>query len=143
MDFSKHYGINVNPIGLAGAFATKYTRQVNEHLTWMYRTETGRILLKCIRFHGVPVEIRPYTRGDCNAIGGGELVAGSLRGFAEYSPDTFSLHGACPVNKIHPNRGLLWDEILFHELVHVFRNVSRNWLQQRLVGGLYWTCPHF
>ena len=64
-------------------------------------------------------------------------MGGTLRGFVAYSPDTFSLHGACSATHSVPNRGLFWDEILFHELVHVFRNVSRKWNQQGLTGGLF------
>jgi hypothetical protein len=137
MNFFAQYNIAINSTGLAGEAAKKYVRQVNDHLTWIYRTRVGRILLNSIKYHGLPVEIRPYTVGDCNAVGGGEVVAGALRGFVNYSPDTFSLHGACSATKSTPNRGLFWDEILFHELVHVFRNVSRKWSQQPLVGGLY------
>src|SRR5262245_6605009 len=97
MDFLARYNIAVNPVGISNAAAKKkYTRQVTEHLTWIYRTRTGRILLNSIKFHGRPVEIQPYTVGDCNASGGGQIVAGAMRGFVRYSPDTFSLHGACP-----------------------------------------------
>ena len=138
MNFSAQYRINVNPVGLAGPAAATYTRKVNEHLTWIYRTKVGKILLDSIRFHGLPVEIRPYTQANCNAVGGGETpVGGAFRGFVAYSPDTFSLHGACSATHSAPNRGLLWDEVLFHEMVHVFRNVSGKWNKQGLTGGLY------
>ncbi len=138
MDIPTHYRININPVGLAGHSATTYTRKVTDHLTWIYRTKVGRILLDSIRYHGLPTEIRPYTGGNCNAIGGGETpVGGAFRGVVMYSPDTFSLHGACSATKSVKNRGLYWDEILFHELVHVFRNVSRKWNKQALIGGLY------
>lgn len=135
-DFQAEYKINVNPVGLTGAAATTYKSKTTEHLTWIYKTKVGKILLDCIRYHGLPVEIRPYTKGDCNAAGGGEIVGGKLRGFVAYSPDTFSLHGACSATKSDPNRGLYWDEILFHELVHVFRNVSKKWNQVPVTGGL-------
>jgi hypothetical protein len=138
MDFAAHYKINVNPVGLAGQQATTYTHKVTEHLRWIYRTKVGKILLDSIRFHGLPVEIRPFLGGTCNAVGGGETpVGGAFRGFVAYSPDTFSLHGACSATQSVPNRGLYWDEILFHELVHVFRNVSGKWKQQPLIGGLF------
>jgi hypothetical protein len=136
MDFAAQYKINVNPVGLTGAAATTYKSKVTEHLTWIYLTKVGKILLDCIRFHGLPVEIRPYTGGNCNARGGGETPGGNLRGFVSYSPDTFSLHGACSATQSNPNRGLFWDEILFHELVHVFRNVSKKWNKVPLTGGL-------
>jgi len=135
-NFLTEYNINVNPVGLAAAAGATYKNKVTEHLTWIYRTKVGKILLDCIRFHHKPVEIRPYTGGDCNARGGGENAGGNFRGFVSYSPDTFSLHGACSATHSNPNRGLYWDEILFHELVHVFRNVSGKWNQTSLTGGL-------
>jgi hypothetical protein len=132
-----NYKITINPQGLVGKAANNYVSKVREHLNWIYRTRTGIILLNSIKFHGLSVEIRPYTVGDCNAVGGGEIVGGALRGFVSYSPDTFSLHGACSATKSVPNRGLFWDEILFHELVHVFRNVSQKWNQPPLGFGLH------
>jgi hypothetical protein len=137
MDFAAHYGININPVGLAGQPAKDYTNKVNEHLTWIYRTKVGNILLRCIGYHGRSVEIRPYPLADCNSSGGFETpVGGPMRGFVSYSPSTFSLHGACPATKTAANRGLLWDEILCHELVHAFRGVSKKWNKVRLSAGL-------
>jgi len=136
MNFLTQYNIAINPVGLNGGTASNYTRKVNEHLTWIHRTTSGRILLASIRFHGRPVVIQPYTAGDCNAVGGGQMVGGALQGAVWYSPDTFSLHGACSATQSVQNRGLYWDEILFHELVHVFRNVSGKWAKQPVFGGL-------
>ncbi len=136
MDFSAHYGIQINPLGLVGSVATTYTTKVHEHLMWVYKTKVGKILLDSIRFHGRSVEIRPYPRLDCNSGGGWETPGGVRRGFVAYSPDTFSLHGACPATRLAANRGLLWDEILFHELVHAFRGVSLKWNQVALGAGL-------
>lgn len=118
------YNITINPIGLAGAASQQYVRQVTEHLTWIERTKSGKILLNAIRFHGKPLTIQPYTAGNCNAVGGGGHVAGSRVGNVWYSPSTFSRGGACPAKTTPQNRGLYWDEILFHELFHVFRWVS-------------------
>lgn len=132
-----NYRITINPQGLNAGAATTYSNKVREHLLWIYKTKTGKILLDAIKFHGLPVEIRPYTGGDCNALGGGELVGGAWRGVVMYSPDTFSLHGACSATKTEANRGLYWDEILFHELVHVFRNVSNKWNTPPLGFGLH------
>jgi hypothetical protein len=137
MDFAKTYGIHVNPVGLVAAEARLYVQKVNECLTWIDLTKSGRILLRSIKLHGRPVEVRPYTKSNCNAEGGGEVVHGSLRGYANFSPSTFSLHGACPANATKQNSGLFRDEILYHELVHVFRNVSSRWSRARLLGGLY------
>jgi hypothetical protein len=133
MDLAQ-YNFAINPVGLAGSAAANYSRRVHEHLRWIHRTRTGRILLNSIRFQGQPVSIQPFTGGICNATGGG-LIGGA--GTVSYSPDTFALHGACPANTTTPNRGLLWDEILFHELVHVFRTASGKWSQRPLTGALF------
>ncbi|MFN8178026.1 MAG: M91 family zinc metallopeptidase [bacterium] len=131
------YGITITPTGLAGAASTKYTTQVREHLQWIEGTKMGMNLLRSIRFHATPVVIEPYTGADCNASGGSRTVGGVRNGHVSYSPDTFSLHGACPVNRTKPNRGMLWDEILFHELVHVLRAVSGVFAKKPLQPGLY------
>lgn len=132
-----NYRININPLGLSGAAAATYKYKVREHLLWIYRTVTGRILLNSIKYHGLQVEIRPYPKADCNAAGGGEFPGGKPRGFVGYSPDTFSVHGACSATKSAERSGLLWDEILFHELVHVFRFVSKKWNTAPLLWGLH------
>ena len=132
-----NYGISINPQGLSGAAAANYTYKVREHLRWIYLTITGKILFNSIKYHGLPVVIRPYIKGDCNATGGGEFPGGNPRGFVSYSPDTFSLHGVCPATTSAQKSGLLWDEILFHELVHVFRFVSKKWNTPKLYGGLH------
>ncbi len=136
MDLAR-YRITINPGALTGAAAAKYSRQVLAHLTWIHRTNMGKVLLESIRFHKLPVEIRLYPTSLCNAGGGGEIVGGALRGFASYTPDTFNAHGTCPGLTSSPNRGLYGDEMLFHELIHTFRNVSRKWSQSTLHGGLY------
>ena len=131
------YGIKIDPVGLVEPAASTYKRKVREHLTWIHATKMGLNLLRAIKYHGLPVEIEPYTGGDCNATGGWRTVGGSRQGIAHYSPDTFSLHGACPAKKTKPNKGLYWDEILFHELVHVLRGVSSKFAKRVLGGGLY------
>src|SRR5262249_20441480 len=141
MDFFTHYNIAINAVGITDKAARKrYFDQVHEHLMWIYRTKMGKILLAAIKYHGLPVEIQPYTGTGCNASGGGRIVDGALEGFVAYSPNTFALHGPCSATKLKAtkkNRGLLGDEILFHELVHVFRNVSRKWSQRALTGALF------
>ena len=128
------YRITINPTGMSGSAANIYTSKVREHLTWIYRTHSGRLLLRSIRFYKRPITITPYTGGDCNSIGGATAIGGD--GIVNYSPNTFSLHGACPANTTVNNRGLLWDEILFHELVHVFRAVSGKWNKSNLSPAL-------
>lgn len=132
-----NYKIRINPRGLGERAAFNYESKVREHLLWIERTTTGKILLNSIKYHNLPVVIRPYTGGNCNARGGADWETDSLRGVVEYSPNTFSIHGACSATKTTPNRGLFWDEVLFHELIHVFRSVSKKWNNSGLSFGLH------
>lgn len=122
------YFININPVGLAGNASSKYVRDVTEHLQWIYRTTSGRLLLNCIRRPSYPIEIRPHTAGVCDAVGGGEqkTAAAPWTGVVQYSPFEFSKAGSCSAHGANRS-GRLWDEILFHELVHVFRNATGKW----------------
>lgn len=124
-----HYNIHINPVGLTGAAASRYRAQVAEHLLWIYRTTSGRILLNSIRRPTYPIEIRPHPIHECNAVGGGEVKPAAVNwtGFVTYSPFEFSQHGACSALPAGQDRGRLWDEILFHELIHVFRNATGKW----------------
>ena len=124
-----HYFIAINPLGLTGAAAIRYVRDVREHLTWIHRTVSGRILLNCIRRPSFPIEIRPHPTAECNAVGGAEQkVAGAAwSGVVTYTPFAFSAHGSCALLPAGQTFGRLWDEILFHELVHVFRNATGRW----------------
>lgn len=136
MDLGRYF-ITINPVGIATAAAQRrYVEQVHEHLRWIYRTTSGRILLNCIRRPNFPVEIRPYPGGDCNARGGSEIKPGAaaLTGFVEYSPTTFGSHGACSTLPGGQTAGRLFDEVLFHELIHVFRTATGKWNQGRTLS---------
>ena len=123
------YNITINPVGLAGAARNQYIRQVHEHLNWIHLTKSGRILLNCIRRPTFPIEIRPHTTAKCDAVGGGENRPGvpGLAGVITYTPFAFSSAGSCSALPVDQNRGRIWDEILFHEMVHVFRNATGKW----------------
>jgi hypothetical protein len=121
------YNFTINPVGLSGAARTQYVRQVHEHLRWVHRTTSGRILLNCIRRPSFPVEIRPLPYTACDALGGGEPRAGTWSGVVMYTPFDFSHAGACSALPADQNRGRIWDEMLFHELVHVFRQATGKW----------------
>jgi hypothetical protein len=125
-----HYYFTINPFGLTGAEATKYVRDVHEHLRWVHRTKSGRMLLNVIRRPEFPIEIRPYPDAKCNAFGGKHRPNSSSpwTGLIKYTPFTFSHGGSCAnTMPTTENRGRLWDEILFHELVHVFRSATGKW----------------
>lgn len=132
----RHYFFTINPAGLTGAPARHYVSQVHEHLRWIHRTTSGRILLNCIRRPNFPVEIRPHAVDECNATGGSEpnpSGAGS-RGFATYTPGHFGHGGVCSRTEGANTSGRLFDEILFHELVHVFRTATGKWNQTPALG---------
>lgn len=131
------YNININPVGLVGNARTQYIRQVHEHLNWVYLTKSGRILLNCIRRPNFPIEIRPHPNPQCNAIAGGERRPGipGFAGFITYSPFAFSSAGACSALPAGQDRGRIWDEILFHELIHVFRVATGKWDQGPLLSA--------
>jgi hypothetical protein len=134
------YGITINPHGLTKAYAATYSVQVRENLKSVERTKMGKILLNSIRYYGRPVEILPYMGRleDCRAtaqmqvvpptIGGvfeaiRTLGQSQVKGVIHFSPVTWSKHGKCQPAGI-PRVGEMAHEVLFHELVHVFRFVS-------------------
>ena len=137
-----NYFITINPVGLAGAARGKYVRDVTEHLTWISRTTSGRLLLNCIRRPSFPIEIRPDAAGVCNAGGGAEqkTPGAAWTGYVTYSPFEFSAAGSCAAKHGANRNGRLWDEVLFHELVHVFRNATGKWTRARTLG---WNMHHY
>ena len=135
------YGITINPLGLSGVQASAYCLKVREDLKKVERTKSGKILLNSIRYYGRPVEIRPFPVGDCgptayadmeisppDSIGGmfrALATAGQsqVKAFAYYSPDRYSKSHGC--NQSTPMTSTTkMDEVLVHELAHVFRFVS-------------------
>ena len=135
VDLNTYY-ITINPLGLTGAPARRYQEQVHEHLRWIHRTISGAILLNCIRRPNFPIEIRPHPLAECNATGGGEAkpVGAGYRGFVTYTPGYFGHSGVCAASDGANTSGRIFDEILFHELVHVFRNATGMWNQSPLLG---------
>src|SRR5262245_55250169 len=105
----KYYNFTINPEGLAGAAAARYVRDVHEHLRWIHRTTSGRLLLNCIRRPTFPVEIRPYPTAVCNSEGGWERKAGAAgpSGVVKYTPFAFSHAGSCAALPADQNRGRL------------------------------------
>ncbi|TXL71952.1 hypothetical protein FHP25_27335 [Vineibacter terrae] len=126
----RFYNLAISPLGLVGPAQAQYVRQVQEHLGWIHRTISGRLLLDCIRRAAVAVEIRPFrSRARSHATGGGELKpgAGAPTGFVSFSPAAASKQAALRLLPENDRNGRLPDEILFHELVHVMRNVTGTW----------------
>lgn len=150
MGFEKRYSIKIDPFGLAGAVAVAYEHKVREHLTLIDCTTVGRLLLNSIAWHArnTPanlqdgsVPIQPYTGGACNATIGHKTLTqtGWSQPVVNYSPEMFGPHGACyaSLQKDETSRGLLPDEILFHELVHALRGTSAQYMSLiPLSGGL-------
>jgi peptide/nickel transport system substrate-binding protein len=84
-----NYFMTINPVGLTGAARQKYIHDVNEHLRWIWRTKSGRILLNCIKRPNFPVEIRPHLVGVCNAVGGGDIQLNIMDQGAYYGDAVF------------------------------------------------------
>jgi hypothetical protein len=137
-----NYYITINPVGLTGNARSKYVRDVTEHLTWIYKTTSGRILLNCIRRPSFPIEIRPHAAGVCNAVGFHEqkTPGAPLTGYVTYSPFEFSQAGSCATAHGANRNGRLWDEVLFHELVHVFRAATGKFSRARTLS---WGMQHY
>lgn len=154
MGFETQYGINIAPAGLAGGQATSYVHNVRKHLSWIDGTKVGRLLLKAIAWHvrnnpgnlaGGVMTIQPYTGADCNATVNNATSTGTgwSQPTVSYSPGVFNHGGACHVQlkKAATNRGLypdeiLFDEILFHELVHGLRGAAARFRGLPVSGGL-------
>jgi hypothetical protein len=131
------WGIAVEQRGLSGPEATNYESVVRMELGWIEATDVGHLLLWAIArevlkappnqlatFHGTPqpgqltrgVLVQPYIGGQCDAQEGNAIVY--------FSP--YSALGPCweLLLRVNRNRGLYPQEILFHELVHAFRDAS-------------------
>ena len=67
-----HYFIRIRPVGLTGHAATRFVSQVHEHLRWIHKTVSGKLLLNCIRRPNFPIEIHPLADASCNALGGSD-----------------------------------------------------------------------
>jgi hypothetical protein len=150
MGFETKYSLKIDPLGLSGVAAGVYEYKVREHLTWIDCTTVGRLLLNSIAWHArnTPanlqdgsVPIQPYTGAACNATINHKTLTrtGWSQPVVNYSPDVFTVHGACyaSLQKDETSRGLLPDEVLFHELVHALRGTSAQYMSLiPLSGGL-------
>jgi hypothetical protein len=107
---------------------------------------TGLLLFNAIRNAGGDwVRIIPrypyvgYAR-DCNADSAddsGYLTAGGrAKAWVRFSPHRFRQGGFCD-RKDNSNRGFLPQEILFHELVHAMRYVTKKRHKEPVHGGLF------
>jgi hypothetical protein len=86
--------------------------------------QTGRIIMNAIRSSPGSVEVRPYTKPDCNAETTYKEIT-TLAVLVRFSPLMFGSSGRCFVDRKTgiPDPGAAPEEVLFHELVHAFRMV--------------------
>jgi hypothetical protein len=137
------YMIDIRPTWVNARQSANWEASVRRHITWIGQTQSGRILLNSIKFHKKWVPISPYdgSEGACNAFV--EAKVGKAKDGHDYaatvfySPHLFQRGTACHPDSALENRGLLPDEILFHELVHAFRRVSGKRAWAETSGGLH------
>jgi len=135
------YMIDIRPTWVNAQQSANWEASVRRHITWIAKTQSGRILLNSIKFHKKWVPISPYDGllGKCNAYvtgkGGKAKDGHDYAAAVFYSPHLFQNGSACHPNSAL-NRGLLPDEILCHELVHAFRRVAGKLAIVETSGGL-------
>lgn len=114
----------VRAIGLEGAEAKRYVAQVVGMLRALDSLRTGRAVQTFIRAASQWTRVQPYDGrgGPCNAWGGGNNDGGSIF----FTPLTFA-KAPCASSGAAGNTPM---EILMHELVHVVRVISGNWLKE-------------
>lgn len=134
------FKLKIKPDGLDKNAATTYVQAVRSALYRIYQSDSGKALLRSIRYHGYIVNIIPYPGHDiCGADvdGNYDAATGIVMPTVRYTPGMFSKGGSCS----HlPGRG--WTEsILLHELVHALRIISRtrrrDYTGVVMTGGLY------
>lgn len=116
---------------------SSYVADITRILNTILQSRVGKLLLNSIRFHNKPVWIAPFSGTGCNATANGNTTRATGRGtyVIAFSPDLFRTpHGACGAEGLFGARGFLPKEILFHELFHAFRMVSRKFSSPTLEG---------
>lgn len=141
MGLEWNYMVDIRPTWNNAQQSANWEASVRRHITWIVKTETGKLLLKSIKFFGKWVSISPYdgSQGTCNAFVDARIgTAKDGRPFGamlQYSPHLYQKGTACHGGP-GKDRGNLPDEVLFHELVHAFRRVSGKRARVDATGGL-------
>lgn len=142
------YGFKIVPVDLEGARARAYEIGVRTHMSLIEQTACGKILFNSIRFWKIPIVISPYdgSEGPCNStvtIDHYDEVSGILYPRVLYSPATMGREGPCWkfLVKTNQTNASLPHEVLFHELVHAFRSVTKSshkqYTYKESKGGLH------
>jgi hypothetical protein len=150
MAFPEEYRLELNPPSDIWTYGhvqpEAWTKAVLEHLKKIEKSKAGFALLDYIQRCAIWIKVEATLFGECNAHG--SLIPRTIdpiknrmyMGIVKFDPHSYEKGSACYrlKNRGKNNRGLLPDEVLFHELLHAIRGALRLSLNnsQTLQGGL-------
>jgi hypothetical protein len=127
------YGFKIEPRELTGEWGKDYERDVTRNLALIAQVATGQLFFNAVRFHKIPILISPYNNeeGSCNATVENDHIdpAGIIHPRVLITP---SLHGRGSwcwkffAEELGGTNGGLAHEMLFHELIHAFRKITKS-----------------
>ncbi len=122
-------GTGHNP-ELAKFTTTIWAESVRMELMKIEASEVGGLLLRSIKWHAKRVIIYPYVLAACNGTAAPAILNPSsglpIYSILHVSPSRYWEGSTC-AKKVKDQGGVVGEshELLFHELVHAFRHVSR------------------
>jgi hypothetical protein len=131
----KEFGIEILPTwhGEKPAHAARFIPQVREDLTRVLQSQAGRALAASLRWHNKKMYLMPYEGQDCNAQEDG-VTPGSETPVVLFDPAL--LRSTPCAKRTDGNNATLPHEMLFHELVHAFRRISKHNHPRAVTGRL-------
>jgi hypothetical protein len=141
------YGFTIDPQGLKGEQARAYEISVRRELSFIAQVASGQVLINAVRFWKIPILISPYddSQDACNATVENHHMdsAGILHPRVLITPSLLGRGSACWKHWVNTNQtnAVLPHEVLFHELIHAFRSITKSAHKQFSIpptnGGLY------
>lgn len=124
--------------------SAEWKDSVIKQLMKISHSKAGIALLNSIRAGNQPIMVVPPLRPECSAHGFAVRTVrkGKMyQGAAIYDPSVYMRPSACFIKKHldqpNSNRGVLPDEVFFHELIHAHRGALRIHNPVDLHAGLY------